>query len=73
VARGYKALKLRLGDGVQNDIDRLRHVRKVLGEGVDILTDASDDSMEYDKQHPKNLPKPQLSSLPRGRSAKAKE
>ncbi|MEY4654505.1 MAG: hypothetical protein RI884_3086 [Pseudomonadota bacterium] len=41
VARGYKALKLRLGDGVHNDIDRLRHVRKVLGEGVDILTDAN--------------------------------
>ena len=41
VARGYKALKLRLGDGVQNDIDRLRHVRQVLGEGVDILTDAN--------------------------------
>ena len=41
VARGYKALKLRLGDGVQNDIDRLRHVRQVLGEGVDILSDAN--------------------------------
>lgn len=41
VARGYKALKLRLGDGVQNDIDRLRHVRHVLGEGVDILSDAN--------------------------------
>ncbi|MFY8102885.1 MAG: mandelate racemase/muconate lactonizing enzyme family protein [Ramlibacter sp.] len=41
VARGYKAVKLRLGDGVQNDIDRLLHVRKVLGDGVDILTDAN--------------------------------
>lgn len=41
VARGYKALKLRLGDGMQNDIDRLRHVRHVLGEGVDILSDAN--------------------------------
>lgn len=41
VAQGYKAIKLRLGDGVQNDIDRLLHVRKVLGDGVDILTDAN--------------------------------
>ncbi len=41
VAQGYKALKLRLGDGVQNDIDRLLHVRKALGDGVDILTDAN--------------------------------
>ena len=41
VARGYKAVKLRLGDGVQNDIDRLLHVRKALGDGVDILTDAN--------------------------------
>ncbi len=41
VARGYKAVKLRLGDGAQNDIDRVLHVRKVLGDGVDILTDAN--------------------------------
>ncbi len=41
VAQGYRAVKLRLGDGVQNDIDRVLHVRKVLGEGVDILTDAN--------------------------------
>jgi len=41
VARGYKAVKLRLGDGVQNDIERLLHVRKALGDGVDILTDAN--------------------------------
>ncbi len=41
VAQGYRGVKLRLGDGVQNDIDRVLHVRKVLGEGVDILTDAN--------------------------------
>lgn len=41
VARGYKAIKLRLGDGVANDIERVTHVRKVLGYGIDILTDAN--------------------------------
>lgn len=41
VARGYKAVKLRLGDSVQADIDRVLHVRKVLGDGIDILTDAN--------------------------------
>ncbi len=41
VARGYKAVKLRLGDGVANDIERVTHVRKVLGYGIDILTDAN--------------------------------
>jgi L-alanine-DL-glutamate epimerase-like enolase superfamily enzyme len=41
IERGYKALKLRLGDSAQLDIDRVLHVREVLGEGVDILTDAN--------------------------------
>jgi L-alanine-DL-glutamate epimerase-like enolase superfamily enzyme len=41
VARGYKALKLRIGDTVKNDIERVRHVRKVLGDDIDILTDAN--------------------------------
>jgi L-alanine-DL-glutamate epimerase-like enolase superfamily enzyme len=41
VARGYKAIKLRIGDTVRNDIERVRHVRKVLGDDIDILTDAN--------------------------------
>jgi len=41
VARGYKAIKLRLGDSAKADIERVLHVRKVLGDDVDILTDAN--------------------------------
>ena len=40
VARGYKAIKLRLGDSAKADIERVLHVRKVLGDDIDILTDA---------------------------------
>jgi L-alanine-DL-glutamate epimerase-like enolase superfamily enzyme len=41
VARGYRAVKLRIGDTAADDIARVLHVRKVLGDGVDILTDAN--------------------------------
>jgi L-alanine-DL-glutamate epimerase-like enolase superfamily enzyme len=41
VARGYKAIKLRIGDNVKNDVERVRHVRKILGDDIDILTDAN--------------------------------
>ena len=41
VARGYKAIKLRLGDSAKADIARVLHVRKVLGDDIDILTDAN--------------------------------
>ena len=41
VARGYKAVKLRLGDGTPNDIERITHVRKVLGKQIDIVVDAN--------------------------------
>jgi L-alanine-DL-glutamate epimerase-like enolase superfamily enzyme len=41
VEQGYKALKLRIGDSVASDIERVRHVRRVLGDGVDLLTDAN--------------------------------
>ena len=41
VAMGYKALKLRIGDTVARDLERVRAVRKALGEGIDILTDAN--------------------------------
>jgi len=41
VAQGYKAIKLRLGDSAKADIERVLHVRKVLGDDIDILTDAN--------------------------------
>lgn len=41
VAQGYKAVKLRLGDTAKNDIERLRKVRAVLGDDIDILADAN--------------------------------
>ena len=41
VARGYRAIKLRLGDSAKADIERVLHVRKVLGDDIDILTDAN--------------------------------
>ena len=41
VARGYKAIKFRLGDSAKADIERVLHVRKVLGDDIDILTDAN--------------------------------
>ena len=41
VEQGFTALKLRLGDTVENDLARVRHVRKTLGDGVDIMTDVN--------------------------------
>jgi L-alanine-DL-glutamate epimerase-like enolase superfamily enzyme len=41
IERGYKALKLRLGDSAAVDIERVLHVRKALGDGVAILSDAN--------------------------------
>ncbi len=41
IAQGYKALKLRLGDNARDDAARSVHVRKVLGDEVDILADAN--------------------------------
>ena len=41
VARGYKAVKLRIGDTAKNDIERVSPVREALGDDVDILTDAN--------------------------------
>ena len=41
VAQGYKAVKLRIGDTAKNDIERVRKVRQVLGNDIDILTDAN--------------------------------
>jgi D-galactarolactone cycloisomerase len=41
VDAGYKALKLRLGDTVKNDIARVRAVREAFGDDMEILTDAN--------------------------------
>ncbi len=41
IARGYNALKLRLGDSVARDIERVAAVRRGLGADVAILTDAN--------------------------------
>ena len=41
VEQGYRAVKLRIGDTVANDIERVTAVRKALGSEIDILTDAN--------------------------------
>ena len=41
VAAGYRAVKLRLGDNVRDDILRVQAVRAGLGDEVEILTDAN--------------------------------
>lgn len=41
VAQGYRALKLRIGDGVANDRARIEAVRARLGDEVEILVDAN--------------------------------
>jgi D-galactarolactone cycloisomerase len=41
IEHGYRAVKLRIGDTVQNDLMRVAAVRKAFGDDVDILTDAN--------------------------------
>lgn len=41
VARGYRAVKLRVGDTVERDLERVRAVRLALGAGIEILVDAN--------------------------------
>src|SRR5690606_10146462 len=41
IEQGYGAIKLRIGDNVKDDIARFTHVRKVVGDDIDILTDAN--------------------------------
>ncbi len=41
VARGYRAVKLRLGDNPRDDAARVQAVREGLGPDIDILTDAN--------------------------------
>jgi D-galactarolactone cycloisomerase len=39
VGRGFTAVKLRLGDTLENDLARVRHVRRVLGDQVAVMVD----------------------------------
>jgi D-galactarolactone cycloisomerase len=41
VARGYRALKLRFGDTVERDVERLEAIRKAFGATITILVDAN--------------------------------
>jgi D-galactarolactone cycloisomerase len=41
VARGYRALKLRIGDTVEQDSVRVHKVREALGPEIDVLVDAN--------------------------------
>jgi D-galactarolactone cycloisomerase len=41
VEAGYKAVKLRIGDTVANDVERIAAVRKAFGDDLVILTDAN--------------------------------
>ncbi len=41
LSRGYKAIKLRVGDEVKRDVARMRAVRKAFGDELHILTDAN--------------------------------
>ncbi|NDD11438.1 MAG: mandelate racemase/muconate lactonizing enzyme family protein [Betaproteobacteria bacterium] len=41
VEMGYRAIKLRLGDNVKDDIARVRRVRSQVGDGITILVDAN--------------------------------
>lgn len=41
LAQGYRALKLRFGDGPRRDIERLTAVRKALGSEIAVMVDAN--------------------------------
>lgn len=41
VAAGYRALKLRVGDTAARDIERVRAVRRAVGDGIELLADAN--------------------------------
>ena len=41
IAKGYRAVKLRVGDTPARDIARVTAVRKALGPDIDILVDAN--------------------------------
>lgn len=41
VEQGFRAVKLRVGDGARRDIERVTAVREALGDDIDILVDAN--------------------------------
>lgn len=41
VAKGYRAVKLRVGDNPRDDVARATAVRKAVGDGIEILVDAN--------------------------------
>lgn len=41
VSQGYRAVKLRVGDTLSRDLERVAAVRKALGDEIDILVDAN--------------------------------
>jgi D-galactarolactone cycloisomerase len=41
IGQGYKAIKLRVGDSVERDIERMEAVRQAFGDGLDLLADAN--------------------------------
>jgi L-alanine-DL-glutamate epimerase-like enolase superfamily enzyme len=51
VAKGYRAVKLRVGDTWREDVQRVRAVREALGDGVDILVDANTNYTVADVRH----------------------
>jgi L-alanine-DL-glutamate epimerase-like enolase superfamily enzyme len=50
VDRGYTALKLRLGDSVERDLERVRHVREGLGDRIDLMVDINTRYSQLDMQ-----------------------
>jgi D-galactarolactone cycloisomerase len=51
VARGYRALKLRVGDSWRADVERVRAVRESVGDGVELLVDANANYSVEDVRH----------------------
>lgn len=51
VERGYRALKLRVGDTWRADVERVEAVRKALGESIEILVDANTNYTVDDARH----------------------
>ena len=41
IEQGYTAIKMRVGDLVQRDAERIGHIRRTFGEGLDIAVDAA--------------------------------
>jgi D-galactarolactone cycloisomerase len=51
VERGYRALKLRVGDSWRADVERVRAVRESVGDGVELLVDANANYSVEDVRH----------------------